>query len=187
MSQRHRTVDLTHPEDGVTVSVDEDMAPLVAACWRAGIDTSECCQEDEPGLARLSFLNLADMERFHDVVTASAPLDEDGGWSWRLWTDGGLRGYVLMPRAELARCWEAVTREAVALAAGRPGAPPFDPTGVGQGADGRWYYQGVDVSDLPVAWICFYGERRKHKHSYQASIAARINDNVGCPDHPPAN
>jgi hypothetical protein len=99
----HRQV--TIRVDDLTAEVDEGMADLVAACWRAGIDTSECCEETRPGLARLSLLSLDDMESFFDAV--SSPEDEEelfdgSGWQWLLWVDGGLRNHVMIPRDRVA-------------------------------------------------------------------------------------
>lgn len=43
----------------------------------------------------------------------------------------------------------------------------FSPENILQGPDGRWYHDGIDVTDRPVWWLCPVG------HSWQASLAAR--------------
>lgn len=53
---------------------------------------------------------------------------------------------------------------------------PFTPDNVIQGDDGRWYHDGVDVTDKLIAWRCRRG------HSWQATLAQRTApDDVGCP------
>jgi hypothetical protein len=106
-----------HPEVTVRVGeqsaqIDEGMAELIAACWRAEIETMSCCQEAEPGLASVSFLTLTDMEAFFDAV--SDPETEDAlfyesEWQWDLWVDGGLRGDVTIPCDQVA--WAAARVE----------------------------------------------------------------------------
>lgn len=43
----------------------------------------------------------------------------------------------------------------------------FTPENILQGPSGRWYHDGVDVTDRPVWWLCPAG------HSWQASLAER--------------
>lgn len=54
---------------------------------------------------------------------------------------------------------------------------PFTPENVRQGEDGRWYHDGVEVTDRVVGWKCSEcGER------YQEAIGTRIaRGGTGCP------
>jgi hypothetical protein len=105
--RRHKEVHVR--VDDFEADVDEGMVELVTACWRAEIFTSECCEEiADSGMARLSFLSLDDMERFYDAVRDDGDRSGDeifDAWPWQLWADGGLRGYVHIPRDRLS--WAA--------------------------------------------------------------------------------
>jgi len=57
---------------------------------------------------------------------------------------------------------------------------PFTPENIHRGEDGRWYHDGVDVTDRPVWWLCPEG------HEYQRSLA-QVIARPGCPDCPPAS
>jgi len=114
MINGHPTVTVEHP-DGYSADIDTLIADLIRECWRLGIDTSECCQEEGHGMARVGFLTLTDMERFYEVVTRK---DDDEAlffaWKWELWADGGLRGTVHFPASQirwLTRCLSALKVE----------------------------------------------------------------------------
>ena len=65
--------------------VDEQVAALVLALWRSGIDTASACQDEgesnaevggpplPPGQAYIEFVSLHDAIRFYDAVAAGAP------------------------------------------------------------------------------------------------------------------
>src|SRR5262245_12701217 len=48
--------------------VDEGLAPLILALWRAGIDTVNSCQENRPGVVWVEFASTFDAERFLSLV-----------------------------------------------------------------------------------------------------------------------
>ena len=48
--------------------VDEELAPIILALWRADIDTVLSCQEYEPGRAWIHFRSSWDVERFFTLV-----------------------------------------------------------------------------------------------------------------------
>jgi hypothetical protein len=54
--------------DGRGADVDEDLAPLILALWRAGIDTMMSCQENRPGIAWICFPTPLDAKMFLDLV-----------------------------------------------------------------------------------------------------------------------
>jgi hypothetical protein len=57
-----------------------------------------------PGMARIGFLNLADMQQFYAAV--ADPQDAIfTGWRWSLWADGDLRGEVHFPASHIS--WAA--------------------------------------------------------------------------------
>lgn len=58
-------------------------------------------------------------------------------------------------------------------------ATPFNPQNVHLGGDGRWYHDGVDVTDVLIWWRC----REDDSHEpWQATLAQRTNPNdAGCP------
>jgi hypothetical protein len=49
---------------GEDIDIDAKLAPLMKEVWRLGIWTSQCCQESEPGLASVSFMELQDAMAF---------------------------------------------------------------------------------------------------------------------------
>ncbi len=53
---------------------------------------------------------------------------------------------------------------------------PFTPEHIHRGEDGRWYHDGVDVTDRAVWSNCPAG------HDYQRSIADAIARQGRCPD-----
>jgi hypothetical protein len=68
----HPTVTL----DGI--EIDEDLAPLIKKLWDAGIKTTMCCQEREPGVCWIQFLSRDDALKF--FIPASY-LISDCGWT----------------------------------------------------------------------------------------------------------
>jgi hypothetical protein len=79
----HKTEKLLNPFDGRTVAIDEKLAPLIRLMWKSGIETVECCEEEYPGLAMISFLETFGVETFFYVakrnyfVQARGFYDED--------------------------------------------------------------------------------------------------------------
>jgi hypothetical protein len=67
----HPTVTL----DGI--EIDADLAPLIGKLWDAGVKTTSCCQEGEPGVAWIQFPSRAEALRF--VIPAST-LVGSCGW-----------------------------------------------------------------------------------------------------------
>jgi hypothetical protein len=99
--------------------VDEGMAELVKACWRAGIGTEESCEEvaTNSGMARLAFDTLGDMEHFYEAVRDECD-DLPDAWRFELWADGGLLGFVVLPRERLA--WAASRLAAISVTSQTP-------------------------------------------------------------------
>jgi hypothetical protein len=58
--------------------VDEELAPLILALWKRGIDTCLSCQENRPGVAWIMFPTAEDAKKFLNAV-AVYPEDEDRG------------------------------------------------------------------------------------------------------------
>jgi hypothetical protein len=112
---------MTHPEHGYAAQIDVDMAPVIAAAWAAGVETSECCQ-DQDGQARIGFLDLEAMELFYKLIAEQLAIQHDDyepelfgtawGWHWELWADGGhLYGTVYFPRDDLSWVLESLTAQ----------------------------------------------------------------------------
>jgi hypothetical protein len=55
---------------GREAEVDEELAPLILALWKAGIDTMLSCQENRPGVAWICFPTARDAKHFLDAVAA---------------------------------------------------------------------------------------------------------------------
>lgn len=56
---------------------------------------------------------------------------------------------------------------------------PFSPENILL-IDGRWFHDGVDVTERPVAWRCTFG------HSWWETLAIRTSpQDTGCPHCPP--
>jgi hypothetical protein len=77
----------------LAAEVDEEIAPLVLACWRAGIETDESCQGTGDGdECFLSFPRIEDYAKFADRLMRGGPRDElyermvdpmvDTRWYW---------------------------------------------------------------------------------------------------------
>ncbi len=63
----HPTKTVTHPLDG-PVEIDVRLAPLIRQLWRRGIETSQSCQEYNPGLACIEFPGTAEVMEFLEVA-----------------------------------------------------------------------------------------------------------------------
>jgi len=93
----------THPQAHIShgtleADVDEGIADLILACWRADIETVNSCQENRPGITWIEFESADDAARFvdlvaphedekwaasdFDTVTNRAFGDEPGAWEW---------------------------------------------------------------------------------------------------------
>jgi hypothetical protein len=68
---------------GLEADVDEELAPLIRALWRAGIHTCLSCQENRPGVAWIEFLTARDARKFLNrvaVYPTEAELQEAPFW-----------------------------------------------------------------------------------------------------------
>jgi hypothetical protein len=63
---QHPQVQIKH--GSWSADVDEEIAPLILACWRADIATSNSCQENQPGIAWIEFPTALDAEHFTTTV-----------------------------------------------------------------------------------------------------------------------
>src|SRR5262249_62345089 len=70
----------THPTKKVTlvpalrVDLDVKLAGLIPLLWKAGLRTTQCCQEAEPGLASISFFDIDDALGFLNLAGREYPL-----------------------------------------------------------------------------------------------------------------
>ena len=93
--KHHEEVPVTRP-DGSVVGIDEAIAPLLAALWRAGVDTINSCQDHVDGLVYVVLADLSDLDRLLSLVslgslTVNVMNDDVGapdsspeeGWRWR--------------------------------------------------------------------------------------------------------
>jgi hypothetical protein len=82
----HRQIGLTG-EYGVHAHIDIGIAPLIAACWAAGIATNGSCEDIGNGRAALGFVP-GHAERFVGATTGSDLDDEspDDRLAWRMRT-----------------------------------------------------------------------------------------------------
>ena len=62
MSRNHATRPMRTP-DGRTVEIDAGMVEVVGALWALGIETAQCCEEWEPGIAWLAFADARTLSR----------------------------------------------------------------------------------------------------------------------------
>jgi hypothetical protein len=67
-SAEHRTVHVALGDQ--QADVDKEIAPLVKGMWRAGIMTSQSCQDCPPGWIWLEFLTPYDLEKFLNILGA---------------------------------------------------------------------------------------------------------------------
>jgi hypothetical protein len=118
----HSTVHLTDPFSGRTVDIDVEMAPIIAALWRLGIVTSQCCQGYPCGMlpgvpggipAVICFPTVGRVDawgllwghryrksgqwatRLAVLLADAAPDDRWRGWRWQLDEWNGGSGLVL--------------------------------------------------------------------------------------------
>jgi hypothetical protein len=91
-----------------SADVDEEIAPLILACWRAGVDTDNSCQENRPGIAWIEFLTAADAERFTTTVVR----DRDDLY-WRAFPndDGEVHWEWAAVPGDLGEEWDEATDE----------------------------------------------------------------------------
>jgi hypothetical protein len=62
-----------HPQELVIVGemeaeIDVDIAPLIKLIWEYGLATSNCCQENHPGIVWIEFLTELDAVQFLNIV-----------------------------------------------------------------------------------------------------------------------
>ncbi len=63
---RHRTIRVEFED--IAVDVDEKLAPLMPLLWRHGISTDECCQEERPGFASITFPGTDEIHTFLSIA-----------------------------------------------------------------------------------------------------------------------
>jgi len=66
----HERIPVTHPRFAEPVEVDKDIAALIQALWRLGIDTDESCQNVGPGSVWIQFSSGPDALKFLSLVAA---------------------------------------------------------------------------------------------------------------------
>ncbi|OAI54029.1 hypothetical protein AYO44_03870 [Planctomycetaceae bacterium SCGC AG-212-F19] len=66
----HKTVKVSRGE----VDVDELLVPLIPLLWSHGIGTEQCCQEEQPGLASITFPDLRDVCAFLSMAGMEYPV-----------------------------------------------------------------------------------------------------------------
>lgn len=74
MKKEHKQVKVEW--NGMTADVDEGIAPLILALWRAGINTFNSCQENSPGVAWVEFVSAQDACEFLNLVAVYPSEDE---------------------------------------------------------------------------------------------------------------
>ena len=63
---KHKTV---HVKVGLfEAEIDEEIAPLIEEIWKAGMGTTNSCQENQPDVAWIEFYSSIDAAEFLDVV-----------------------------------------------------------------------------------------------------------------------
>jgi hypothetical protein len=90
--------------DGETTNVDVLLAPLIREVWRLGIATYQCCQEEWPGLASITFPGTVEtmdflrvaQENYRTDLERWDELDEGVYWT-------ALRLLVVFPAADIPR------------------------------------------------------------------------------------
>ncbi len=107
---RHRTVKVKTPY-GYTTPIDAELAPLVKLLWAAGIDTEQCCQEEWPGLAAITFPGTGDVMAFLEVAQRPYRVE------LQTWDEGegrrlaiAARLLVVFPAADVPRLVQAFAR-----------------------------------------------------------------------------
>jgi hypothetical protein len=64
--ERHKTV--TVRVGPWEAAMDELIAPLIEELWKAGIETTNSCQENQPGITWIAFATAADAVEFLNIV-----------------------------------------------------------------------------------------------------------------------
>ena len=64
--RQHKTVIVEEGE--WKAKIDERLAPLIRAIWKAGIETTMCCQEFHRGIAWIAFASADDLTAFLNLV-----------------------------------------------------------------------------------------------------------------------
>lgn len=85
----HHEVEVITPE-GRTISVDQAMAPLLLAAWRAGIRTGYSCQGERGEAAYIAFNDLKSGDKF-SVLTERARVAGCFDWKWSVSRCPGVR------------------------------------------------------------------------------------------------
>jgi hypothetical protein len=71
---KHKTVRVVCPhmrhDNGkpMAIPIDVKLAPLLKAMWALGLETTASCQEAQPGMARLNFCHIWDVEHFLTIA-----------------------------------------------------------------------------------------------------------------------
>jgi len=86
----------------VTHIIDAGISDLIEALWETGVEEDVCCEEAFPGVASISFSELAGMQRLYNIL---APSFEDDtlfdAWQWKLSAENGLWGTLQFPRSHI--------------------------------------------------------------------------------------
>jgi hypothetical protein len=93
-----------------TVNIDEKLAPLIPLLWAQGIRTCQCCQEERPGKASITFADLDNALKFLNVAQREYPVvveTRDDGEGGELHMVGRL--LVLFPADDIPQLIEAFT------------------------------------------------------------------------------
>jgi hypothetical protein len=77
-SAPHRQVEIEWR--GLRAEVDEEIAPLVLELWKAGIVTTNSCQENFPGIAWIEFLSTRDAKKFLNLIVEYPVDTEEPFW-----------------------------------------------------------------------------------------------------------
>jgi hypothetical protein len=107
-----------------TVNIDEKLAPLIPLLWAQGIRTHQCCQEERPGQASITFPDLAHALDFLNVAQREYQVVAqtwDEGESGELHMVGRL--LVLFPVDDIPQLIEAFTTTTVDEEEGAPQPP----------------------------------------------------------------
>ena len=105
--EQHNTVKLTgcpFLDDGEETDVDAVLAPLIRQVWRLDISTYQCCHEEWPGLASITFPGTDEAMDFLIVA------QEDYRTELERWDEGeegehaiALRLLVVFPTADIPK------------------------------------------------------------------------------------
>ena len=107
----HPTKWVKHPLDG-PIEIDVRLAPLIRLLWQRGIETNECCQEFNPGLACIEFPGTTEAMEFLEVA------QEDYRVEVEKWDEGepGCLAIVVRLRGSIAiEGWSVVMAAVLVL------------------------------------------------------------------------